>query len=341
VRPGTRREVTEFRKKGKSIKMIQTEKWKPSPDDPGKKIYDGQRTAREVFDDLETYLTSIGYLPDEHFLFNDSRWGNGREFPADGYLTNQVEYGGSEGVWLSMMLEYKEHGEQRWERFATGKTLGESGDDLDRMNLIASAITKAFYGDGVHARYIAVGDASNPEGITVHLSPEERRVVADGLAHRRESLAADDPDAPLTERLLNRINGVAAGQEQSPTRGVLFSRVRLQTDTGEEADFYMSGVPRSYDDLEDDPEFIDFTEFISVSNAKTIDAAVTVYTEGTGAPRTADPSDIDRISKAAAGLDTECDPQIAFGWREVERFNFAFDYDADELFGQDMGGYEL
>jgi len=58
----------------------------------------------------------------------------------------------------------RETGELGWhnrtvvERFATGKTLGESNDDLDRMNLIASSVTAAFYGyqDGVHARYVAV-----------------------------------------------------------------------------------------------------------------------------------------------------------------------------------------
>jgi len=45
------------------------------------------------------------------------------------------------------------------ERFATGKTLGESGEDMDRMGLMASAVTSAFYGDdnGAHARYAAVG----------------------------------------------------------------------------------------------------------------------------------------------------------------------------------------
>jgi hypothetical protein len=64
--------------------MIHTEKWKPSHDNPGRRVYDGQRKAREVFNDLEAHLTSIGYLPDEYFLFDESRWGNGRGFPSDG-----------------------------------------------------------------------------------------------------------------------------------------------------------------------------------------------------------------------------------------------------------------
>ncbi|MDR1571779.1 MAG: ankyrin repeat domain-containing protein, partial [Clostridiales Family XIII bacterium] len=175
--------------------MIRTDKWKPSPDYSDRKIYDGQRTAHAVFEDLEMHLTSIGYLPDEYFLFDDSCWGNGREFPSDGWLTNQVDYGASEGIYLDIALEYQKNGERTWEHFATGKTLGETSEDLDRMNLISSAVTKAFHEDGVHSRYIVVGGTPAPEGVVISLNTEERRVVADSLAWHRESLASDDPDA--------------------------------------------------------------------------------------------------------------------------------------------------
>ncbi|MDR1620349.1 MAG: ankyrin repeat domain-containing protein, partial [Clostridiales bacterium] len=168
--------------------MIRTDKYKPSSDYPDRKVYDGQRTAKEVFDDLETHLTSTGYLPDEYFLFDDSRWGNGREFPSDGWLTNQVDYGGSEGIYLDITLEYQKNGERTWEHFATGKTLGETSEDLGRMNLISSAVTKAFHEDGVHTRYIVVGGTPAPEGVVISLNTEERRVVADSLAWHRESL---------------------------------------------------------------------------------------------------------------------------------------------------------
>jgi hypothetical protein len=251
-----------------------------------------------------------------------------------------VDYGGSEGIYLDITLEYQQNGEQKWEHFATGKTLGETGEDLERMNLIAAAVTKAFHADGVHARHAVVGGAPEAEGVTVHLNPEERRLVAEGLALYLAGLSNNNTDAPLTDRLLNRILGVAAGQEQSPARGIVFSRVQLQADTGEETDFYISGIPRSCDDLEDDPEFIDFTEFISTGEARTIDATVTVYAEGVGVPRDASQEDIDRINKTAAELDPDSDPQIAFGWFQGERFSFAFDYDADELFNQGMGGIE-
>jgi hypothetical protein len=193
--------------------MIQTEKWKKSTDNPGKRIYDGQRTAREIFDDLEAHLTSIGYLPDEYFLFDESRWGNGREFPSDGWLTNGVDFGGNEGVYLDITLEYYENREHRHEHFATGKTLGESGDELDRIYLIAAAVTKAFHADGVHARYMVVGESPAPEGITINLNSEERRLVADSLAQRHERLASEAPEKLLTNQLLPRIGIDIAEQE--------------------------------------------------------------------------------------------------------------------------------
>jgi len=47
---------------------------------------------------------------------------------------------------------------------------------------------------------------------------------------------------------------------------IQFSRIQLWTDDGVTEEFYMPGVPRSYDDLEDDPEFVSFAEFISAGN---------------------------------------------------------------------------
>ena len=71
--------------------------------------------------------------------------------------------------------------------FIIGKTLGESGADLDRMFLISAVITKAFRGDsGVHARYMVVrGQAETKETMTLHLSPDEQRLVAQALAEQR------------------------------------------------------------------------------------------------------------------------------------------------------------
>ena len=62
------------------MKPIELERWEPSPDDPRRKVYAGQRTAQEVFKELKYRLENMGYLPDEYFLLN-REWENGREIP--------------------------------------------------------------------------------------------------------------------------------------------------------------------------------------------------------------------------------------------------------------------
>ncbi len=132
------------------MKIIDLERWKPSKNDPRKLEYAGQPTAEEVFQELKHRLEAIGYLPDEYFLL-DSRWENGREIPRSADVTCQVDYGGSEGIYLDIALTWYDEKEKKTiiKKFITGKTLGESGDDLDRMYLIAAAVTKAFHGDHI------------------------------------------------------------------------------------------------------------------------------------------------------------------------------------------------
>ena len=99
----------------------------------------------------------------------------------------KTDYGGSEGIYLDVYLEWQESDTPKRECFIIGKTLGESGADLDRMFLISAVITKAFRGDsGVHARYMVVrGQAETKETMTLHLSPDEQRLVAQALAEQR------------------------------------------------------------------------------------------------------------------------------------------------------------
>ena len=150
-------------------------------------------------------MDSVGYLPDEYLLL-DRRWQSGREMPRDAGFFCRTDYGGSEGIYLDMFLEWYEDSQRRTEHFMTGKTLGESGADMDRMSLISSAITKAFRGDNsVHARYMVVrGQAETKETMTLHLSPDEQRLVAQALAEQRIRLG---PQAEGEEKLLRRITG--------------------------------------------------------------------------------------------------------------------------------------
>ena len=187
------------------MKQIEFERWIQDAENPRKLTYAGQRTAEEVFHELEAQLDSVGYLPDEYLLL-DSRWQNGREIPKGADFFCKTDYGGSEGIYLDVYLEWQEGDKPKRECFITGKTLGESGADLDRMFLISAAITKAFRGDNsVHARYMVVGGQAEPkETMTLHLSPDEQRLVVQALAEQRIRLG---PQAEGEEKLLRRITG--------------------------------------------------------------------------------------------------------------------------------------
>ena len=189
------------------MEIIEFDKWKPSPDDSRKVEYVGQRTAQEVFEELKHRLEGQGYLPDEYFLLRDE-WKNGREIPRDADLFCTVDYGASEGVYVDVYLKWYDEAQKKGitERFITGKTLGENGNDLDRMFLTASAITKAVHGDrATHARYIQIGGVEDDTGgRVVHLSRQEEKGIIQALVEQRER---QEEAMGQTEQLLRRMTG--------------------------------------------------------------------------------------------------------------------------------------
>lgn len=186
------------------MERIKLSRWEPSPGDPRKIEYAGQRTAQEVFEELRHRLKGMGYLPDEYFLM-DSHWENGREIPKDADIFCTTDYGGSEGIYLDVYLKWHENGQPVTKSFITGKTLGETGVDLDRMFLISSAITKAFHGDGgTYARRLRLDEQPEPEGMILHLDPSEQRTIIDALVEQRER---QEQAMSQTEQLLRRMTG--------------------------------------------------------------------------------------------------------------------------------------
>lgn len=186
------------------MKEIPLENWAPLPEDPRRIQYVGPRTAQEVFQELYERLDGMGYLPDEYFDL-DMAWENGREIPKDAALFCATDYGESEGIYTDVYLKWHDGEKSRTERFAIGKTLGETGADLDRMFLVGAAIAKAFHGDGAsHARYMRVGGAPEAEGVVVHLSSEEKRVLLDALVERRSQLVEGTKEV---EQVLRRVAG--------------------------------------------------------------------------------------------------------------------------------------
>ena len=165
----------------------------------------GGRTGQEVYEELKHRLESMGYLPDEYFLL-DAGWKDGKVIPRNANLFCTTDYGDSEGIYLDVYLKwYGEDGKPVIKTFATGKTLGESGSDMDRMFLISSAITKAFHGEhGAYARFQRLEDGTKAEGVVLHLSPKERRVVMDALLEQR---MRQEAQMTSTEQLLRRMTG--------------------------------------------------------------------------------------------------------------------------------------
>ncbi len=188
------------------MKIIEFDRWKPSADNPQKLEYAGQRTAEEVFEELKHRLEVTGCLPDEYFELRD-KWEDGREIPKDADLFCTVDYGASEGVYMDVYLKWFDEKQQKGvtESFIVGKTLGQNGNDLDRMFLTASAITKAVHGDhATHSRYMKIGGVEEDTGgRVVHLSQQEEKVIISALVEQRER----QEDTSQTEQLLRRMTG--------------------------------------------------------------------------------------------------------------------------------------
>lgn len=163
------------------------------------------RTGQEVYEELKHRLEGMGYLPDEYFLL-DADWEDRRVIPRNADLFCTTDYGDSEGIYLDVYLKwYGEDGKPVIKSFATGKTLGESGADMDRMVLISSAITKAFHGEhGAYARFQSQEDGTKAEGVVHHLSPKEQRVLMDALLEQR---MRQEEQMTGTEQLLRRMAG--------------------------------------------------------------------------------------------------------------------------------------
>lgn len=233
------------------MKPIEHSRWKPSALDPLKQEYVGQRTAQEVFEELKHRLDAMGYLPDEYFLM-DQQWENGREIPKGADVFCTTGYGESEGVYLDVYLKWYQDGDPIIKNFITGKTLGESGADLDRMFLISSAITKAFHGDGgTYARCVRLGEQPVPEDMILHLNPSEQRLFINALAEQRERLV-DQTNS--VEQLLRRMTGsITAYMDevgQRPLRLSDYDRAVLAIQDGE-LEAFKSLYPKALDQADD------------------------------------------------------------------------------------------
>jgi hypothetical protein len=180
------------------MEPIELEIWKPDSEDPRFLKYIGQPRAEEAFLELGRRLEALGLMPDEYFLL-DWEWENGREIPKGADIFCTTDYGESEGIYVDVYLKWYEDGKPITKNFATGKTLGETGYDLDRMFLTASAITKAFHGDGCHNE--------NAQGAILDLNAEERKALLAVLTRQEQT--------PEFQSLITKLAGDAVEQAQA------------------------------------------------------------------------------------------------------------------------------
>ena len=124
------------------MKPIELERWEPAPDDPRRKVYAGQRTAQEVFEELRYRLEGMGYLPDE-YLFMDREWANGREIPRGAEIFCITDYGGSEGIYLDCYAvgRIRPDGPQKDWHLGTYKTLETSLTAMQTLGALGGALT--------------------------------------------------------------------------------------------------------------------------------------------------------------------------------------------------------
>lgn len=115
----------------------------------------GMKSAQDVFDALEKHLKEVDMLPDEYFnLSFDYRflYDSDKELPDFSDAICHTNWGGSEGIYIDIYLRYREGNEIKLQPFATGKTLGESGDDFLRMSRIAAECSMMLNGRGALVR---------------------------------------------------------------------------------------------------------------------------------------------------------------------------------------------
>jgi len=233
------------------MNTIELARWKPSLEDPRKHEYAGQPTAEEVFEELKYRLEGMGYLPDEYFRL-DSHWEDGREIPCGADIFCTTDYGESEGVYLDVYLKWYQDGKPITKGFITGKTLGENGNDLDRMFLISSAITSS-----PQAPYPSLPPYGESSLILLRLlSPQSQRTALRG-PHRspakrvRWGKEEQGSGRSFRRKAETELSGLCDDAGQRPLRMSDYDKAALAIRDGE-LDVFLELYPKLLDAHADD-----------------------------------------------------------------------------------------
>lgn len=137
----------------RELHTIEVDRWVPS-EKKGMVKHVGMISPQEAFDVLKKHLEEAELMPDEYFISDSYGWKDVKELPNFHRASCDVHWGGSEGIYLDIDLVYRDE-EQQLQHFhlATGKTLGESGDDFLRMSRIAAECSMMLNGRGEIVRF--------------------------------------------------------------------------------------------------------------------------------------------------------------------------------------------
>lgn len=158
----------------RELHTIEVDRWEPS-EKKGMVRHAGMISPQEAFDALEKHLKEANLMPDEYFNPNSWYWKDVKELPDYVCADCNVNWGGNEGIYLDVSLLYRdEKQELKRFQFATGKTLGRTGDDFLRMSRIAAECSMMLNGRGDRVRFY-----EEPE--TIQLTEREKGLVAKAL----------------------------------------------------------------------------------------------------------------------------------------------------------------
>lgn len=131
----------------REIHTLDTQIYAPAGDGIHLKLV-GMMKAEETFKALKYHLESVGLLPDEYF--SGGLYDKKQELPKYYEAICNTNWGGSEGIYIDISLLYREDdmGELKFFKLATGKTLGQSGDDFILMSRIAAECSMMLNGFG-------------------------------------------------------------------------------------------------------------------------------------------------------------------------------------------------
>lgn len=172
----------------RELKTIEVDRWEPS-EKKGMVKHVGMISPEEAFNVLEKHLKEVDMLPDEYFSPNIWDWKGVKELPDYAQASCNVNWGGSEGIYLDIVLLYRNEKQELCRfNFATGKTLGVSGDDFLRMSRIAAECSMMLNGRGEIVRFYeeeklkSVKENMKPLDVVIQEAQDKQKSVLSEVA---------------------------------------------------------------------------------------------------------------------------------------------------------------